>query len=83
MRLITRFIKYGLIIPLLFLGTIILAQPGFPGPGGGGPPPPNPCGGKPCPPIPITGGIGFLIAAGMIIGIKRIYSSDKFGKNSK
>ena len=83
MRFIARYIKFGFIIPLIFMGTITFAQPGFPGPGTpGGGPPPNPCGwgnsnGKPCQPIPITSGIGFLIAAGMIIGIRKLYKSDK------
>jgi hypothetical protein len=46
-----------------------------------GPPPPPPTGGPPCwpPPcaIPIDGGIGFLMAAGLGYGAKKIYDSLK------
>jgi hypothetical protein len=46
-----------------------------------GPPPPPPTGGPPCwpPPcaIPIDGGIGFLMAAGIGYGAKKIYDSLK------
>jgi len=47
----------------------------------GPPPPPPPTGGPPCwpPPcaIPIDGGIGFLMAAGLGYGAKKIYDSLK------
>ena len=47
-------------------------------PAGGGPPGSNPppCWPPPC--VPIDGGIGFLIALGAAIGIKKIY----FTKNN-
>lgn len=58
------------IVLLLFTGifTLVFAA---------GPPPPPPSGGPPCwpPPcsIPIDGGVGFLIAAGIGYGIKKIH----------
>lgn len=46
-----------------------------------GPPPPPPSGGPPCwpPPcaIPIDGGIGFLMAAGIGYGVKKIHEKLK------
>jgi len=50
----------------LISGSDIIAQ--------GGPPPPPP---PPPPSIPIDGGIGFLIAAGLLYGAKKIYDSRK------
>lgn len=42
------------------------------------PPPPPPCETPPCPPdVPIDGGIGFLAAAGMYYGIKKLYGAKK------
>ena len=75
MRLISQYLKVGLIIPLVFISAMIFAQPGFTPPGQGGPPPPNPCNGnngKPCRPIPIDSGVGLLVAAGIAIGIRKI-----------
>jgi hypothetical protein len=80
-----KYVKVFVIIPLVFVATTMIAQPGFTPPGQGGTIPPNPCvgqgNGKPCQPIPISGGIEFLIAAGMIIGIKKLYSSNKTKHN--
>ena len=78
MRII-KHLKVGIILFLLFISVSVFAQPPFTPPGQGGSPPPRPCNGNGpwgCEEIPITGGIGFLIAAGMIIGIRRIYRSD-------
>ncbi|GAB4249320.1 MAG: hypothetical protein Kow0079_01900 [Vicingaceae bacterium] len=50
--------------------------PGPPGGGGGGPP----CWPPPC--VPIDGGIGYLIAAGALLGIKKtndLYQNRKKG----
>ena len=47
----------------LISGSDVIAQ---------GPPPPPP---PPPPSIPIDGGIGFLIAAGLLYGAKKIYDS--------
>ena len=66
--------------PLLIIALIVFpaltgldtatAQPG------GGPPPDPPCWPPPCT-IPIDGGIGFLIAAGIAYGGKKIIDSKK------
>ena len=45
--------------------------PGPPGGGGGGPP----CWPPPC--VPIDGGIGFLLAAGIAYGGKKVYDISK------
>ena len=79
MGFVIKYLKVGIFISFLFISTAIFAQPPFTPPGQGGNPPGNPCPGPPgtpCPQIPITGGIGFLIVAGMIIGIRKIYRSD-------
>ena len=51
--------------------TLAAGPPGPPGGGGGGPP----CWPAPC--IPIDGGIGFLLAAGLAYGGKKAYNSFK------
>ena len=79
MRII-KHLKVGIILFLLFISVSVFAQPPFTPPGQGGGPPPRPCPGppwQPCPDIPISGGIEFLIAAGMVIGLKKLYSSNK------
>ena len=79
MGLVIKYFRVGVVITLLFLSSLAFAQPPFPGPPGGGPPP-HPCPGPPwmpCPQIPISGGIEFLIIAGMIIGIKKLYDKNK------
>ena len=50
------------------------SQPPPPGGGGGGEPC---CWPAPCTCIPIDGGIGFLIAAGIVYGCKKAYDSLK------
>lgn len=48
------------------------------------PPPPPPCWPPPC--IPIDGGIGFLIAAGALYGVKKSYDkfkADRHGRERK
>ena len=80
MGLIIKYFKVGAVITLLFLSSLAFAQPPFTPPGQGGEPPPHPCPGPPwapCPQIPISGGIEFLIIAGMIIGIKKLYDKNK------
>ena len=70
-RLLHIFLFFATLLPL-----VLLAQPGGP-PGGGGPPagpPIRPPGSPPGPPhgnpfIPIDGGIGFLLAAGLGYGM--------------
>ncbi len=63
-----------LIIALcLFFSDQALAGGGPPGPPGGGGDPP--CWPAPC--VPIDGGIGFLIAAGLAYGGKKAYSTIK------
>ena len=59
-----RYLKSGIAtLVFLFVITFAMAQPGDP-------PPPD---------IPIDGGAGFLIAAGMMLGIKKIYDIYKPG----
>lgn len=73
-----RMIK-RLIIGISFIGLCFFAfdealaagPPGPPGGGGGGPP----CWPAPC--VPIDGGIGFLIAAGLAYGGKKAYRTLK------
>ena len=85
MGFVIKYLKAGIFISLLFVSTVMFAQPPFTPPGQGGNPPGNPCPGPPgtpCPQIPLTGGIGFLIAAGMIIGIRKIYKSENQKENN-
>lgn len=68
-------------IVLIFISTSVFSQPPFTPPGQGGVPP-GPCRGlpsdpPPCPQIPISEGIGILIAAGIFMGAKRIYLESK------
>ncbi|MCX8081216.1 MAG: hypothetical protein N3F09_08275 [Bacteroidia bacterium] len=67
-------IRYILFIALFFVFGISFLN-------AAGPPPPPPSGGPPCwpPPctIPIDGGIGFLMAAGLGYGIKKIHEKMK------
>jgi len=56
----------------VFFSEILLAA-GPPGPPGGGSDPP--CWPAPC--VPIDGGIGFLVAAGLAYGGKKAYDSFK------
>ncbi|MCG8574378.1 MAG: hypothetical protein MI810_05785 [Flavobacteriales bacterium] len=66
-----------------FLATFMIAvsimnfaqPPGGPPPGGGGPAGDPPCWDPPC--VPIDGGLGFLIAAGTFLGIRKIYGMYK------
>ena len=52
---------------------------GNPGNGGGAGGPGNPCPPpfQPCEPIPINGGVEYVIAAGVILGIRKLYLSKK------
>lgn len=68
-------------IVFIFTGFGLLVN-AMPGPAAGGPPggsPPvgsPPAGGPPCwspPCIPIDGGIGILLAAGAVIGVRKLY----------
>ncbi len=67
-----------LIFTFLFILALSIANnmfaagpPGPPGGGGGGPP----CWPPPC--VPIDGGIGFLLVAGVIYGSKKVYEISK------
>jgi hypothetical protein len=71
------------VLAAMVLLNEVAAQPG-PGPGptggpggppGGGPPP---CWPPPC--IPIDGGVGFLVAAGLALGGKKAYDAMKTKK---
>lgn len=84
MKFVERFIKSGIVILLFLISFMAYSQPPFTPPGQGqrppaGNPPGPPCGvpGRPCPPIPLSEGIGFLIAAGALIGVKKIYARTK------
>ncbi len=63
-----KFFKSGIlpfaILGLTFISVMAYAQPGNP------PPPPT---------VPIDGGIGFLMFAGIIFGAKKIYDNYKPG----
>ena len=52
---------------------------GNPGNGGGPGGPGNPCPPpfRPCEPIPINGGVEYIIVAGVILGIRKLYLSKK------
>lgn len=61
---------------LSLLGLILIGLAAFAGGGGPPPPPPPPpCWPPPC--IPIDGGAGFLIAAGVAYAGKKIYDRKK------
>jgi hypothetical protein len=66
-----------IIIPVFFLllsaQISALGPPGPPGGGGGGGTPP--CWPPPC--VPIDGGIGLLLAAGALYGVKKVYQHSK------
>ena len=56
---------------VLMMNVMAFAQPpGGPPPGGGGTGGDPPCWDPEC--VPIDGGIGFLIAAGAVLGVKKI-----------
>ena len=65
------FIILTLVISPFFFNEAFSAGPPGPPGGGGGPP----CWPPPC--IPIDGGIGFLIAAGIAFGGKKAYDFTK------
>jgi len=68
---------FKIIIPVFFLllsaHVVALGPPGPPGGGGGGGTPP--CWPPPC--VPIDGGIGLLLAAGALYGVKKVYQNSK------
>jgi len=78
MKLLRRLALSGLFV----LGAqIAAAQPGGGGPGGppgGGPPP---CWPPPC--VPIDGGLGVLIVAGIALGGKKLYDYHKHSSDKK
>ena len=58
------------------MSMVTFAQPpGGPPPGGGGVTGDPPCWDPPC--VPIDGGLGFLIAAGAFLGVKKLYGMYK------
>lgn len=59
--------RLRLVALFIFLSSTLIAQPTGGGPGGGG---------NPDNPVPI-GGIELLIAAGAILGIKKVYKGVK------
>ena len=87
MRFVYNYIRAVALIIFLLTAFMANAQPPItpPGQGGtppglGGRPPGPPCGvpgGDPCPPIPLSDGFGFLLVAGALIGVKKIYSDSK------
>jgi len=58
---------------VVFIQTVVFAQPAGGGPGGGGGPCPTP----PCNAVPIDGGIALLAIAGAAFGIKKIRQNKK------
>jgi hypothetical protein len=65
------------IIALVFIliGFDVLALPPGPPGGGGGPP----CWPPPCNPIPIDGGLSYLLAAGAVLGGRKLYKMNQKG----
>lgn len=71
-RITLKFIiSFVVVFSVLYLLEVHAAGPPGP-PGGGGDPP---CWPPPC--VPIDGGIGFLLAAGLAYGGKKAFSSFK------
>jgi len=69
-----KIIPFLLVFVFIFLVTNLFAQP----PAGGGPPAGSGPGGGCFPAcIPIDGGLGFLIAAGVALGGKKLFGSKK------
>lgn len=71
----------GIVVVLVISTQLLQAQPAGGGPGGppaGGPPP---CWPPPC--VPVDGGLGFLIAAGVALGGKKLYDLRKNNNNEK
>ena len=68
------------IITIVLLITLGLTQTYAAGKGKGPPSPPAAKGPPPDPRIPIDGGIGFLIAAGVALGGRKLYKSFKGGQ---
>lgn len=71
-----KLVKYFLFLIIFYASAAqVKAQPSS---GGGGPaacfPPASPC-------VPIDGGIGFLIAAGIALGSKKAYQYNQRKKN--
>lgn len=62
-------LKLIVLVAFIVVPALLMAQP--PDPPGGGAPPCGPPFGPAC--IPIDGGIGFLIAAGVALGGKKAY----------
>ncbi len=60
-----------IVLSFVFVASLPLYAPPSPPAGGGG----APCWPPPC--IPIDGGIGFLIAAGVAFGAKKVYHKSK------
>ncbi len=78
MKLTFKSIALRLLLFTVTLGISLInfAQPpGGPPPSTSGPSGDPPCWDPPC--IPIDGGIGFLIAAGAFLGIRKIYTINK------
>lgn len=67
-------IRVGFVFALIFGASALpLYAPPTP-PAGGGPPP---CWPPPC--VPVDGGLGFLVAAGVALGAKRAFGAKKNG----
>ncbi len=72
---------FGLMLVMSFMTHLGYSQPAGGGPGGppaGGPPP---CWPPPC--IPVDGGLGFLIVAGVALGGKKLYDFKKQDNEEK
>ncbi len=80
--MISRIKPILLLLAIFFISNIELFAAGPPGPpgGGGGPPggcwPPSAC-------IPLDGGIGFLLLAGVAYGGKKVYDISKDKKKAE
>ena len=71
----SKFLQISL-ITLAFIAvalSVSYAQPPGPPGGGGGPP----CWPPPCNPIPIDGGLSYILFAGLALGGKKLYDLNK------
>lgn len=78
-----RALKVIFVLGLLTLSSNVFAQPASGPPLGGNPPAggPPPCWPPPC--IPIDGGVGFLVAAGLAFGGKKAFDASRKQKENE
>ena len=72
MRNINKILFIFIVFTFLAISIVNAMPPGPPG-GGGGPA----CWPPPCSPIPIDGGLSYILIAGIALGGRKIYSLNK------